>query len=696
MGSSCSLVAISTLGEIKNISNEMQRPLNQDNPVLLSYGSAMNFKNRFLATCAPQNSAQGVIHEAMTSLNFDLISSLRQTLPPSWEGIWTGLNILQVVTGRVNGSIRAFAFTLNLDTNKIELYEILAETSTQYLDNGVTPIKWAFETPVMFKEDVKPLNQLSQLLDGEVYLSQIKGNVHVKVMYRPDFLTCWTPWSEFDVCADVSASNAQPGYRTRIGLGEPDAMPCEAGNNRQLRVGYFFQFRVEITGSCTWNGLRGSVNTTYEPRFAPVKCKPDDCQVIDCDLPDDLRFYSLQGLPPTEPSAPPQFFAFHNKAVTLAACQQGVAQFTNQPPSWITVSLGNLTAVAGTFGGQSQAEADSKATDALTTFIRDNLTSGNLTCPAVSCTFAPSTLSGVLLNTAYSQQFTLSGIIQGAWSVAAGNLPTGLSLSATGLLHGTPTQAGTFTIIIHVSGTGIDCNKTYTFLVYENMLTNFIEYFTLNETGNANRASTGGAVSQPFFSSGGGTIAKVAGVLGSAFLDSFPTGGNYCTGLNSLLNPQETFNGVSYSVSIWVNRLTAITGQAFLWSNRKFETEGCQLYFDQPTQFKWDVRNNLGVTNAGTYVTLPNTNQWYHYVVTFDTTTQVLTQYLNGVQITSQSSFIRPTMTNPSRRMAAGFVFGGGGSPMFAMQAIGIWNTVLTVNQVLHLYNGGSGIAYPF
>lgn len=674
-------------------SNEMQRPLNSDTESLLGYGSAMTFDNRFVVTCAPGVSAQGVFHQGAISLNFDLISSLRSTLPPSWEQLFTGVNILQVLNGRVNGTRRAFAFTLNFITSKIELYEFLPEKTIQFQDNNTTDIGWFFESAALFNKDIKPMSELIQLLDGECYLSGIEGDVHVKIMYRPDYFPCWTPWREFDVCADVTADGNQPGYRMRIGFGEPDVAHCEPGNNRPLRIGYFFQFRVEITGKCTWNGMRVSANSTYQTQFAPIECDLKSCQAIECDTTDDFSFYGLQGFPPAVPASPTPFFPFHNDAITLQACASGVIQFTTPPPSWVQISGGNLIAVAGSFGGQTQIQANATATAVLQTFIESSSTSGNLTCFSVSCVFSPSSLSGVLLNTPFSQQLELGGLIQGVWTLVGGVLPNGLSLSSAGLLSGIPTQSGTFNIIVHVNGTGINCNNAYAFLVYENMLTNFVEYYTLNETGTSSRAST--PTNQPLVPNGGGNVAAIAGILGSAFL--CPSGANnFLQSNDALIDPGETFNNTSYSLSLWLNRqINITTGVNVIDTIRSASTfYGWQLSFDSAnTKLRWSITTDTNVTANSTYVSIPNASQWYHYVVTFDKTTQVLNQYLNGVLVATDNLFTVLTGGTTSRKISLGKFMS---NASFGAQAVGLWNAALTANQVLHLYNNGSGIPYPF
>ena len=369
----------------KPVSDEVGIILDDDTQSLLTYGSAMSFDNRFQCTVSPRITSLGVIHQGGVVLNFDLISTMREVLPPSWEGLWTGLNNFQFIFGRVNGERRAFSFSFNYNSGEIELYEILKEKTAMVADNDATPIFWAFETPCLFNKDVKAVNELVQLRDGECYLSDIVGNVHVKILYRPDYYACWTKWTEFDVCQASDASNSKSGYRTRIGLGEPSAEDCESGNNRPLRNGYFFQFRVEITGACTWKGMRAAANSVAESVFARVECDLADCQVIACDLPDNFRLYSLQGLPPVSelPKPTPKLSFSNSEVVYPFPCSGGsLFIFIGIYPTWISYDSANsqLLGAANTFNGATQEDADAQAQDALNLFVSSAVTANKMYC----------------------------------------------------------------------------------------------------------------------------------------------------------------------------------------------------------------------------------------------------------------------------------------------------------------------------
>ena len=388
----------------RGISNEMQRPLLSDNQSLLQFGSAMSFDNRFIGTAAPNLIGAGVFHVGLCVMNFDLISTLRSNLPPAWEGAWSGLNTMQTITGRINGVQRAFSFTFDLNTNKIELWELLSENAAAqaqvYEDDNDTPILSVIETAVLFNKDIKPLTDLCELIDGEMYLSDVTGAVNVKVFHRPDFFPCWVPWNEFNLNEDddntTGDGNKKPGYWMRIGLGQPEPTTPEEietapspdednpANDRPLRVGYFHQFRIEMTGRATFRGLKVRANSSPQSTPAPTIELDNPIQLIDCNVPDDLQIYSLQGfIPQPPPNNAPDLGKFLNQIVHYEnVCTSGTLTFSGVLPSWITmdVSGNQFIGKSGVFRGQTQSAADAEALSNLTNFVSQNIAAGNITC----------------------------------------------------------------------------------------------------------------------------------------------------------------------------------------------------------------------------------------------------------------------------------------------------------------------------
>lgn len=96
-------------------SQEINPILDADAKQLLFYGSEMLFDNKLFATVSPYRTPYGVAHRGLVVLNFDEVSNLREKSPPAWEGVSTGLQILRVVKGVVDGVERGFAFVLNTE-----------------------------------------------------------------------------------------------------------------------------------------------------------------------------------------------------------------------------------------------------------------------------------------------------------------------------------------------------------------------------------------------------------------------------------------------------------------------------------------------------------------------------------------------------------------------------------------------------
>jgi len=249
------------------ISDEVVRILNVDDKALLNYGSSIVFNNRWITTVSPQASSQGVLHAGLVVLNLDPISGVAAKQNPVYDGLWTGINALQLVQGTFNGVDRAFAFTFNVALSKIELYELLP-TGAQEFDNGIIPIVWTFETGSLFNRDVKPRDVMVSLRDGEFAVTDVVGTVRFEVFYKSD-QSCWTPWHSFSICSNTAGDSQ---YFPKLGLGEPSSADCDSILNTPLRDGYTFQIKFKITGYCRIVRARFMAVTLPNPKFQPPIC----------------------------------------------------------------------------------------------------------------------------------------------------------------------------------------------------------------------------------------------------------------------------------------------------------------------------------------------------------------------------------------------------------------------------------------
>lgn len=87
-----------------------------------------------------------------------------------------------------------------------------------------------------------------------------------------------------------------------------------------------------------------------------------------------------------------------------------------------------------------------------------------INCPAIAIT--PSTLLDGTVGKPYSQALTLTAGMAPATYSVSGVLPGGLALSNTGILSGTPTQAGNFSFVVNAAdANGCPASRNYSLLV---------------------------------------------------------------------------------------------------------------------------------------------------------------------------------------------------------------------------------------
>lgn len=234
------------------ISFEMQRILRYDSLNLLRFSNAVLFDNRLLMTCAPHHVLDhGVYHSGLIVLDFDMISRMGTKSPPAWEGIWTGIRILQLVTGVWDDVERCFAFVLNTD-KEIELWELSKSDWWDY--DGTGRVIWSFETRSMFTQT--PLVK-KRLYTGDLFVDGIQGKVDFDVKYRPDQYPGWVDWHSWCECAAVRNCTLEddclqivclkPQYRPKMRLPLP-ADDCSATVDMLYRDFYTAQVRVQVTG----------------------------------------------------------------------------------------------------------------------------------------------------------------------------------------------------------------------------------------------------------------------------------------------------------------------------------------------------------------------------------------------------------------------------------------------------------------
>lgn len=244
------------------MSHEVGRILDNDTLDLLQYGSAVLFDNRLLVTCSPHRCDRGIIHRGLVVINFDDITTLRKKDEAMWEGLWNGLDIFQILRGRVNSVERCFML-VDDGTTATELWELKRDgfADVRYFTNlaGATevkldPIQSIIETRSMVCENSNAFEP-KVLLGGELSYDQIHGCVNFIIKVRPDQYPAWVDWDAWQECYTLDHCDSdcpdlacfQTGYNPSHQLPCPKEC-CLPGVGRLANEGYEFQCKIMWTG----------------------------------------------------------------------------------------------------------------------------------------------------------------------------------------------------------------------------------------------------------------------------------------------------------------------------------------------------------------------------------------------------------------------------------------------------------------
>lgn len=248
------------------ISRNIDRVMQFTDRGLMRLATAGTWDNRSLQGGLPTKLPQGTVCKALLPLNFDVISNISELTgeeaqpAPAWEGVWSGLNFLDVYSDDFNGLQRSFGVVVSQVDSSIEVWEL---TPGSKFENGDNRITWYAEFPAFTWDKIFNLKSLEA---GELWVDRVVGTVKFQVDYRPDADACWHPWTVVTRCAARNCAediNRPICYPTSPvygpGQGFPIGLPKPKGDCkttvRPSDIGYQFQVRVTITGYCRIRGL---------------------------------------------------------------------------------------------------------------------------------------------------------------------------------------------------------------------------------------------------------------------------------------------------------------------------------------------------------------------------------------------------------------------------------------------------------
>jgi hypothetical protein len=284
---------------MRKLSREVNKWVLNDTPWMRQFANTIYFDNYLISTVAPETKrtdSEGLnrYHRGMIVLDLDQSASPAPDaqLTFRWNGLWTGIRPLQLIAGPFDGIQRAFAFSFDED-NKNRLYEITSKHGDDYGENGTVPVQ-SFFTTRRFDFSNMGSNKFlrKKLTGGDIWLSEIRGEVTSSVQYRSDSNPCWSELKVpttygCDPCSPVT-ENCTPrrGGRLykRYKFNTPSPQLCNNLAGIPSIEGSEFQIKVELVGPATVDRVRIMANVKDIPDSPVGDCPEDqqECPEICC------------------------------------------------------------------------------------------------------------------------------------------------------------------------------------------------------------------------------------------------------------------------------------------------------------------------------------------------------------------------------------------------------------------------------
>lgn len=218
------------------------------------------------------------------------------------------------------------------------------------------------------------------------------------------------------------------------------------------------------------------------------------------------------------------------------------------------------------------------------------------------------------------------------------------------------------------------------------LIDNLVGYWKLDEASGTRYDSH----STNDLSESGGTTSSTTGKISSAAIFTAST---------QYLSPSSTslcsFGDADFSIQIWVKLTTKSSSQRVVSKFALSHGEYQIRYNAASDVFEFEVWSSAGYGGSGKVSTSSgiSTGAWYHIIAYHDAAANQIGIVLNnGTPVTtSHSTGVYP--------VTIAFRLGDsvyGEAPDAAFDELAFWSKVLTGGEISSLYNGGSGLAYPF
>jgi hypothetical protein len=289
---------------MRKLSRDVNKWVSRDTSWLKQFASTMFINNYLINTVAPQtkstqaeNGVTGLhrYHRGMVVLDLDQGSSPSPDaqLTFRWNGLWTGIRPSQLLTALINGEQRGFAFSFDKD-DKNRLYEVTGNRGADYGPNGTQQIESFFVTGRYDFSRTGATNKFlrKRITGGEMWLSEIPGEVTSRVEYRSDSNPCWSELKTDTTfgcppCAPIVNDKCYPrrggNLYKRYKFNTPDPDECNALADIPSIEGSEFQIKVNLAGNATVDRVRVMANLKNN-EDSPIGDCPSDEEGSECPL----------------------------------------------------------------------------------------------------------------------------------------------------------------------------------------------------------------------------------------------------------------------------------------------------------------------------------------------------------------------------------------------------------------------------
>jgi hypothetical protein len=187
------------------------------------------------------------------------------------------------------------------------LYEFTNSTGSDFGANGTRQIESFFTSGRYDFAQSGASNKFlrKRITGGEMWLSEIKGEVTSKAEFRPDSYPCWSELKVpttygCDPCSPVLKTPCNPrrggdSYK-RYKFNSPDPSECNYISDIPVIEGSEFQLKINLTGAATVDRVRIMANIKNLEDSPIGDCPENDqeCPDINC-CPERYYDYSING-----------------------------------------------------------------------------------------------------------------------------------------------------------------------------------------------------------------------------------------------------------------------------------------------------------------------------------------------------------------------------------------------------------------